>query len=359
MLRLLPALGPLRLLFAGVLIVAGVTSADLLNRLPITAPHSFPRIARARAEAPPPLPQPQANVVRSLSSNEALTLNEGIPFSVAPLEPARPFVATSESTGALGMKAALDCLTAAVYYEAAGQGIEGERAIAQVVLNRVRHPAFPSSICGVVYQGSDRATGCQFTFTCDGSLARKPTEAGWSAARRIAAEALAGYVDRSVGMATHYHADFVVPYWAGDLTKIAAVGDHIFYRWSGYWGKRAVFRQLYTGETPPTSEAVADSSADAHATELPSGPAVPSPVLAADLASSRLPEMPAAAVGAKVELRADENSGALKIDEDHRQEHELAGVRGVSALSSRDIQELPNDIVSPQRRPESPAKSSN
>src|SRR3546814_17339709 len=71
----------------------------------------------------------------------------------------------------------MDCLTAAIYYEAAQESESGKRGVAQVVLNRARHPAFPSSICGVVYQGSERKTGCQFTFTFDGSLARKPSRA--------------------------------------------------------------------------------------------------------------------------------------------------------------------------------------
>ena len=74
---------------------------------------------------------------------------------------------------------ALECLASAVYYEAGNQDDDGERAVAQVVLNRVRHPAFPASVCGVVYEGSTRPTGCQFTFTCDGSLYRQPDADGW------------------------------------------------------------------------------------------------------------------------------------------------------------------------------------
>jgi hypothetical protein len=115
--------------------------------------------------------------------------------------------------------------------------------VAQVILNRVRHPAYPKSICGVVYQGSERKTGCQFTFTCDGSLARRPERDRWEQARMIAIGAISGAVEPSVGMATHYHANYVLPYWASSLDKISQIGTHIFYRWKGAWGRRRAFSQ--------------------------------------------------------------------------------------------------------------------
>ncbi len=80
--------------------------------------------------------------------------------------------------------------------------------MAQVVLNRVRDPNYPKSICGVVYQGWERTTGCQFSFTCDGALLRPPIGVLWQDDRKIAEEALDGYVQKSVGVATHYHADY-------------------------------------------------------------------------------------------------------------------------------------------------------
>jgi hypothetical protein len=119
-----------------------------------------------------------------------------------------------------------------------------------VVLNRVRHPSYPNSVCGVVYQGSERTTGCQFTFTCDGSLLRTPSVSGWARARRVAAEALSGRVFEPVGHATHYHANYVLPYWASSLVKSAVIGTHIFYRWNGGWGQPAAFRQAYAGVEP-------------------------------------------------------------------------------------------------------------
>src|SRR5438309_5062001 len=142
---------------------------------------------------------------------------------------------------------ALECLTAAIYYEARSESEGGQRAVAQVVLNRVRHPAFPKSVCGVVYQGSNRTTGCQFSFTCDGSLARGRQPGPWERARRFAEEALSGYVYDPVGLATHYHTTAIHPWWADALTKAVTIGNHIFYRWRGEWGDPKSFRRPYVG----------------------------------------------------------------------------------------------------------------
>ena len=111
----------------------------------------------------------------------------------------------------------------------------------------MRHPAFPKSVCGVVYQGSNSPV-CQFSFVCDGSLYRAPARAAWKQAEEVAREALDGYVEREVGSATHYHADYVAPRWAPMLTKIVQVGAHIFYRWPGGWGQSGAFTGRYIGE---------------------------------------------------------------------------------------------------------------
>ncbi|MEO0032040.1 MAG: hypothetical protein RIS94_1798 [Pseudomonadota bacterium] len=144
---------------------------------------------------------------------------------------------------------ALQCLTAAIYYEAASEPDGGQRAVAQVVLNRVAHPAFPKTVCGVVYQGSERPS-CQFSFACDGSMARVPVRQFWDRARRVAADALAGYVYAPVGLATHYHTTAVHPYWADSLSFIGTIGAHRFYRWSGAAGRPAAFAQAYAGGEP-------------------------------------------------------------------------------------------------------------
>lgn len=176
--------------------------------------------------------------------DQAKLINAALPFANEPLRAARSFVLRGDD---LDQQRALLCLTQAVYYEAGYEPMEGRRAVAQVVLNRMRHPAFPKSICGVVYQGAGTGT-CQFTFVCDGALYRRPAATAWYQAEQIAQAALEGYVDKGVGEATHYHADYVVPRWAPLLAKVAAIGQHIFYRWPGGWGQPAAFNGRYVGE---------------------------------------------------------------------------------------------------------------
>lgn len=179
-----------------------------------------------------------------LPQEDARKRNAAVPFAKGPLTLARPFVfAGSDEDRAQ----AVQCLSTAVLYEA-GDDTAGEAAVAQVVLNRVRHAAFPSTICGVVYQGSQRATGCQFTFTCDGSMTRRqPTPQAWNHARRIAEEALNGRTEPRVGHSTHYHTDWVLPAWSHQMDKIAAVNTHLFFRWRGARGEPGAFAARYAG----------------------------------------------------------------------------------------------------------------
>ncbi|MFC0590153.1 cell wall hydrolase [Novosphingobium aquiterrae] len=171
--------------------------------------------------------------------------NAAIPTLNLPLEHMKAFgiQAAKNETYATALK----CLTQAVYYEAANEPLQGRRAVAQVVLNRMRHPAYPKSVCGVVYQGAERRTGCQFSFTCDGALLRVPAAVRWNEAALVARAALAGYVEPSVGTATFYHADYVLPKWAFTLGKIGQIGRHIFYRFGGNWGTASAFTGRYAG----------------------------------------------------------------------------------------------------------------
>jgi spore germination cell wall hydrolase CwlJ-like protein len=184
---------------------------------------------------------------------------------------------------------AQECLAQAVWYEAASESEAGQRAVAQVVLNRVAHPGWPSSVCGVVYQGSNRNTGCQFTFTCDGSLARRPQGASWARAQRIAAEALSGQVYAPVGLATHYHTLWVNPYWAGTLDHIGTIGAHRFYRNRGASGTAGAFASAYAGLEPQVSA----RSAPEPRAELASQ-AAGRPVIAYDLGEEIVRPAPAA-----------------------------------------------------------------
>jgi hypothetical protein len=204
--------------------------------------------------------------------------------------PAAPYRFTGRS--AIDRMRALSCLTNAIYYEAGNEPEEGQRAVAQVVLNRLRHPDWPDSICGVVYQGTERADlRCQFTFSCDGSMARVPDGPRWSRARRVAQAALSGEVFAPAGLATFYHTLTVFPSWANRMRPAAIIGAHIFYRTPGSAGESARFADRYTG-----IEAIAGPSANAFLTPGPDHSVAPLiPALPVDATPSP-PPLPAAIV---------------------------------------------------------------
>jgi hypothetical protein len=208
------------------------------------------------------IPEPDGRV---LLRRLALDVPEGTPLApgaaaTGPLSAAPSF---TESQSPDDAARALECLTAAIYYEARSESRDGQRAVAQVVLNRVRDRAFPKSVCGVVYQGSKRSTGCQFSFTCDGSMNARRNSAAWDRSALIAAEALAGDVYAPVGSATHYHANYVLPWWASSLAQVGQVGAHIFYRWRGAMEKALTFRQHYAGVEPEIGVDVASTGSGA------------------------------------------------------------------------------------------------
>ena len=249
----------LALVFAGLLAL----SAQALRHdrsLPTDAAVDPPRLATV---TPAPLPVPvdaSAELPAPGSGTTGTIALPALPTAALALTPADP---TSANWGVVAARPfafgragttdrvrALECLTAAIYYEAASEPDAGQAAVAQVVLNRVRHPAFPASVCGVVYQGSERS-GCQFSFACDGSLLRhQPSAGGWARAARAAAVALGGHVYAPVGLATHYHTFAVTPAWNRSLVMTAAVGAHFFHRWKGWWGTAAAFHQIYAGGEP-------------------------------------------------------------------------------------------------------------
>ena len=217
---------------------------------------TLPRRVVPRTELPPVEPVRYVD----MSPDDARAFNASRPLVGGDVVPARPF---RFAGGADELARATDCLAAATIYEAGDDSV-GERAVAQVILNRLRHPAYPKTVCGVVFEGSERSTGCQFTFTCDGAIARwHPSEAGWRRAREVATAALAGSVDGAVGLATHYHADYVVPYWQASLDKIAKVGAHLFFRWTGWWGTPAAFSRQRSGAEPVIAKLAALSPAHA------------------------------------------------------------------------------------------------
>lgn len=211
---------------------------------------------------PPLLPDPASAL--PLDADAARRSNAGVPLADPAPVVAQPFRFAGD---AAALERAQDCLALAAWHEA-GDDPAGERAVVQVVLNRARHPAFPAEVCAVAFQGSQRRTGCQFTFTCDGALSRIAPPAALARARAIALAALRGAVDGQVGLATHYHADYVVPRWRDGLVKIARQGAHLFYRWPGHWGSPAAMRSGSGGGMEPTIPALAVLSA-AHGAPSP------------------------------------------------------------------------------------------
>ena len=205
---------------------------------------SDPAVQQIRAVAA----RTSATQLKAIAPQDALLWNAAVPVSNLANPAARPFILNAASEA--DRLRSIDCLTAALYYEAAREPVDGQRAVAQVVLNRVRHPAWPSTVCGVVFEGARRYTGCQFSFSCDGSLRRGPIPELWNRLRRVAEAALSGYVYAPVGWSTHYHANYVVPYWASSLVKAHTIGAHIFYRWRGGWGRPPAFVSRHGGAEP-------------------------------------------------------------------------------------------------------------
>lgn len=207
------------------------------------------QVARMDRAAPLPAAQPKSAV-------GLLRASFGGPFNPA----AKPFKLSAD----LDSSRDLECLTQAVYYEARGETPAGQAAVAQVVLNRVRHPAFPKSVCAVVFQ---RAYGvCQFSFACDGSMRRGREPGAWSRARKVATRALGGEVMASVGNATHFHTINVSPGWGPRMVRVQQVGLHVFYRFGGGRGAPGAFDGRPRLSGPEGDFQVAS------ATDLPAGP---------------------------------------------------------------------------------------
>lgn len=126
------------------------------------------------------------------------------------------------------------CLAEGIYFEARGENVKGQAAVAQVILNRVRNPAYPSTICGVVYQNRSWRNRCQFSFACDGTRPRVRSQQHYRVAEEVAMAVTAGKIFLpEVGSATHYHATYVKPRWARTMERMKKIGLHIFYRTHG------------------------------------------------------------------------------------------------------------------------------
>lgn len=123
-----------------------------------------------------------------------------------------------------------NCMARAIYFEARSESELGQLAVARVILNRTKDPAYPKTICGVVYQGSNRRNSCQFSFACDGLPDDVKQPIAWANSKRIAQKAMAGDKTMKImSTATNYHADYVRPKWAGNMKRLVKIGRHIFY----------------------------------------------------------------------------------------------------------------------------------
>lgn len=209
--------------------------------------------------------------------------------------------------GALESSRELECLTQAVYFEARGETPSGQAAVAQVVLNRVRHPAFPKSVCGVVFQGAGKRIGCQFSFACDGSMRGRRESAAWNRAQRVATKALGGFVMASVGEATHFHTTNVAPNWGPRLIRTAEVGMHVFYKFgrsvAAPKAQDRVYYASFTATPPPAVDVSPDLRAavakapDAAVAAAEAKPVAPEVVKEAEKAPAKL--LPVANIPAK------------------------------------------------------------
>ena len=245
---------------------------SFLDAIPF-APHHATSAAAPEGGATPlaedalPLDSFVPSAVLPLSPQDALARNLALPLSHASNPLAPSFVAAWLGAD---LDRQTDCLAKAVYYEANGEPLAGQRAVAQVVLNRLRHPRYPKTICAVVNQGAERPTGCQFSFTCDGSLARAPNPARFKLALAVAAAALNGAISAEAGQATHYHTLYVFPKWAPELLKLGVLGHHVFYRlpgqpydYSGFRAAAGVPSDAALAALPDVPPADADAAAGA------------------------------------------------------------------------------------------------
>jgi spore germination cell wall hydrolase CwlJ-like protein len=172
-----------------------------------------------------------AAIGASLTTHNVAAPNAVVDIKPVVAKPAEKAVAAAADPAMAKLLAEHRCLSEVLYYEARGEGDQGQKAVAEVIFHRMNSKNYGNSICAVVYEGAGHP-GCQFSFTCNGDLARRKDERAWSNAERLAAEILTDQAWRknSTGGATNYHAVSVTPGWAPTLEKTGQIGNHIFYR---------------------------------------------------------------------------------------------------------------------------------
>lgn len=237
-----------------------------------------------------------------------------------------------------------DCLTQAVYYEARGEGVDGMRAVAQVILNRVRHPAFPKTICNVVYQGAMHGTSCQFSFVCNGAMASRVESSAWRRARDVASAALEGYVMKSVGTATHFHTLRVDPMWSGTMIRVATVGGHAFYQFRG----RGARINGLDGVSPSAEVPMIQAAADV----MPADGGDAAPVQATPAATAPAPATPIASNAGNVQLI----SALQRVDTTNRVDQAQKPVQLAARITGKPAEAVVTALnQQPQAAPATPA----
>lgn len=188
-------------------------------------------VANGMAAATSATPMQMAPVASEPKSRSRVAKSErGTTTDLRTVDPAEKQIYTS-LIAPENMAKEQRCLAEAVYFEARSEGEQGRAAVAQVVLNRVKSGLYPNTVCGAVYQNASRHLACQFTFACEGKSLRITEPGPWRDATRIAREVYDGTTYLAeVGASTHYHADYVRPYWARKLKKMDTIGRHVFYK---------------------------------------------------------------------------------------------------------------------------------
>ncbi|HTX48260.1 MAG TPA: cell wall hydrolase [Caulobacteraceae bacterium] len=196
------------------------------------------------------------------SGGDQTAASQGAPTTATAETSAAIAIATPATTPTLATSdpAELDCLTAAVYYEARGEAADGQAAVAQVVLNRVGQPRFAKTVCGVVYQGA-KSHACQFSFACHGRPRRVREEAAWTRSRAVAQRALSGYVMRTVGHATYFHLASLGRLRGSQEARAVRLGHHIFYASADRRDLRHAYRTLQADAKASASAPPSDSQA--------------------------------------------------------------------------------------------------
>jgi|GEM_PF-1530817 len=211
---------------------------DYLDRGVLTGQVDAPLSVSMSAPLPLDRPELFAPIVPAQRKMDESVLTSVAPLSVdqmlarieAPASAEAP-VSETVSPPVIRRDAEWACLAEALYFEARGEAMNGQLAVAEVILNRVDSRRYPNSVCKVISQGQSRRNGCQFSFRCDGQPEEFHEKAAYRQVGEVAAEMLEGRARSLTEGATHYHTRSVRPGWARRLTKTAEIGTHLFYRY--------------------------------------------------------------------------------------------------------------------------------